>query len=111
MFTGTYHHTQPGTLMRIALGAGFVGCLVFVSRLQDVAPRAAATPAFVGAVLLVCLALFHALTVTVTRDVVMVTFGVGLVRKRIPVRDIVGASAVRSPVSYTLNTSGTDLRS
>ena len=97
MTMDTYHHTQPGTLMRVGLGAGFVGCLAVAARMEAVAPRGAVTPAVVAAVLLACLALFHALNVSVSREDIVLKFGVGLVRKRIAVRTIVAAAAVRSP--------------
>jgi hypothetical protein len=96
MFTGTYRHTQPGTLMRITLGVGFVGCLALAAR-GDGEFAGFAGPAVAAGVLLICLFLFHALTVTVTRDAIELRFGVGLVHKRIPVDDIVAARAVRSP--------------
>jgi hypothetical protein len=48
------------------------------------------------AILLVSLLLFATLTVTVTRDGVLASFGIGLIRKRIDVADIVSFARVRN---------------
>lgn len=48
---------------------------------------------------LVCL-LFYGLTTRVTSDAIVVSFGIGLIRKRIPLSRVVSVTTVKSPWYY-----------
>ena len=81
----TYRHTQVGTVIIVAvLGAALVTLVVFV-------PTAGANtlPALVVFVLTaVALSLFSWLTVEIDKDVITCRFGVGLIRKSIPLSHV-----------------------
>lgn len=89
-----YHHTQTGYIMLAGIGLVVILFLV-ISSLQGL-PVGAALPA----VLLVIgiLSLFSTLTVDVGEGRVLCYFGPGLIRKSIPLADIVGVRPVRNPV-------------
>ena len=91
----SYRHTQVGYLMIAALGAGVLG--LSAALVLGNAPRALLG---VVTVLAVCLFLFPTLTVVVQRDRVRCFFGVGLIRREIPVADISRVTVVRNPWSF-----------
>lgn len=91
-----YHHTQPGTAIRISMLLAMLALALTAS--QSEAPRLSLL--FVGATLLVALLLFHSLTVTVTNDQVTLSFGIGVIRKTIPCARIRSARIVRNPWYY-----------
>lgn len=91
-----YEHTQPGTLVRVALGAVLV-FIVAVSAAFGVAnPLALAYTAPVFLILFACLVLFHSLTVEVTTTEVRLRFGPGPIRKSFSLESIQEAEAVRN---------------
>lgn len=95
-----YEHTQRGTLMRISLGcaalAGFYGGMVLRGS-GDAGTQIAATSfTWMAFGMLVLLALFHSLTVRVSREEVLLYFGVGLIRKRFDCADIQDPQVVRT---------------
>lgn len=87
-----YRHTQPGWVI---LGAVGIGCLLAVATF----PTGAGLPglALVGGILAAVALVFGALTVEVDHDSIRLRFGVGLVRKRIPLADALAWRAVRNP--------------
>jgi len=93
-----YEHTQAGWLIRIWVGLWaviFGGAAIFV--LSTGYERSAGLVFLaIGAILALLLALFHGLTVRVSVERVLVSFGVGLIKKSIPVERIQGAAAVRN---------------
>jgi hypothetical protein len=94
-----YEHTQSGsTLVIIFLSSAIL--LVAVLGLLPREPPMTGVLLFVLAVMFLAAFLFRSLTVRVTPDTVMVWFGSGLIRRRIPATDIAGARAVRNPWWY-----------
>lgn len=91
-----YHHTQPGTLIRVIM---IVALLVIAGSAWH-GGAARLTLVLVCAVLLVALALFHSLTVSVTADAVKLSFGIGLIRRTIPRARIRAARIVRTQWYY-----------
>ena len=93
-----YEHTQPGTVMRVSMGIATVafGTIGLVILLKGRNPEVAIGPLAVPLITMVCLALFHSLTVRVNAEAVSFAFGVGLIRKTIPFSDIESAATVRN---------------
>jgi hypothetical protein len=86
-----YEHRQPGTVMRIGVGA-VLTLIIGTQLVVGDAPR----PVWVlTAGLVVLLVLYNSLTVTVDRERVVAAFGPGLIRRTIPVDEILGASIGR----------------
>jgi hypothetical protein len=90
--TPHYRHTQIGWVILAALAAVFA--LVWV-RLPPEAAVAARFPLLLVAALL--LLVFSSLTVEVDDDALRMRFGVGLVRKRIPLAEVRAWRVVRNP--------------
>jgi len=90
-----YRHTQFGTVIVLALilAAGFT---VGMEVLTGVAPLAVIGVALMG----VFLALFFSLTVEIDATHLTFRFGVGLIRQRIPLAEIVAAKPVRNTWLY-----------
>jgi hypothetical protein len=87
-----YRHTQVGWII-LGLTAAI---LTFVwSRLPPEVAVAARFPLLLVAALLVLV--FSALTVEVDAEAIRLRFGIGLVRKRIPLAEVKGFRAVRNP--------------
>jgi hypothetical protein len=87
-----YRHTQVGWVILGVLAA----ILAFVwSRLPPEAAAAAGFPLLLVAVL--TLLVFSALTVEVDAEAIRLRFGIGLVRKRIPIGEVKGWREVRNP--------------
>jgi len=85
-----YHHVQPGWLIRIALGIPAAGALIVG---VVVRPELLA----VAAVLAIALLLFHSLTVEVDSDAIHVAFGIGVIRRSIPLDRVASCRAARTP--------------
>ena len=96
-----YENTQPGTFIRVMTGSWvfFFGLLavVMLALVQKEAAIGLGVVTVILAVILgiVC-ALFHSLTVRVTRSDIALSFGVGLIRKQFPIGDISGVSMVQN---------------
>lgn len=90
-----YRHTQIGYLMIFVVGSGLYLLLNFFYlhgfNIFFVA---------VFALLAVCLLLFAALTVTVEGQNLSIRFGIGIIRKKFPVREIDSTEVVRNPWYY-----------
>ena len=86
-----YRHTQPGYVMFGAAAAGLVVCL-----LVGLATGLWLVPGLVALVSLTVLVLMFDLTVEVGEEEIELRFGVGLIRKRVPLRDVVRCDAVRN---------------
>ena len=102
MNTSLYEHTQPGTLLRYSFGATMLllggGVLLFGAITGD--PDALWISAITVLVMIIVLLLFHSLTVRVSPDDVVLSFGVGLIRKRFTVTDIQRSSVVQNRWFY-----------
>ena len=96
-----YENTQPGTFIRVMTGSWvfFFGLLavVMLALVQKEAAIGLGVVTVMAAVILgiVC-ALFHSLTVRVSRSDIALSFGVGLIRKQFPIGDISSASIVQN---------------
>jgi hypothetical protein len=90
----TYRHTQVARTTLVLLGTLWLAMLWWAVRALH--PAAMAATVFVGALLI----LFTTLTVSVGDRAVDVYFGPGLIRRRIPLRRIRDARAVRTPWFY-----------
>lgn len=112
-----YDHTQPGTVIRVALGGTGIFCLLLGLLPLGSAVRTVfwITGSGMG---LLCL-LFHSLRVVVDRKQVLVIFGAGLVRFRFPLAEIGAVQVVQNrwshgwgihltPDGWTYNVSGYD---
>ncbi len=91
-----YEHTQPGTLLRLMLGAVlllFVAITLFAMLQRGPSEWQALIPAGLLVLVLMC---FHSLTVRVTGNDISIAFGIGLIRKEFMVGDIERADAVRT---------------
>ena len=109
-----YSRTQFGTLTVVSVGAAIV-LLVAISFSSGWHPISL----IVLAILAVVLALFCTLTVTIDETSLVCFFGPGLIRRRIPLSDIVAARPVRNkwyygwgvrltPTGWMFNVSGLD---
>ena len=87
----TYRHTQVGTVIIVAvLGAAFITLVILLTAAGTIP-----LPALVVFVLTaVALSLFSWLTVEIDKDVITCRFGVGLIRKTIPLSDVDNAREV-----------------
>ena len=117
-----YDHSQRGTTVIVSLGAGVALCaavFVFVLRDPDAAQVGGPVAAFVLAILLASMTLFHRLRVVVSGAGVEVAFGFGWPRRVFPLTAIRGARVVRNswlygwgirliPSGWMFNVSGLD---
>ena len=94
-----YEHTQPGILIRVLLG--LFGVAICAPAAQKLASGIETTETAIVLIVIVVIcssivALFHSLTVRVSRNDVFLSFGVGLIRKRFLIHDIKSATIVRN---------------
>lgn len=94
-----YEHTQSGGTLVIVL---LSSAILLVAALALLPREPAMTVVFLIVLGVMSLAafLFRSLTVKVTPEEVVVWFGSGLIRRRIPAAEITGARAVRNPWWY-----------
>jgi hypothetical protein len=115
-----YEHTQVGTLMRIVFGGFTVvfGGVALYSVSNDSSDLSLPMLMALG-LMVICLFLFHSLTVTISQDDILLRFGIGLIRKRFAVADIQQAVIVKNrwyygwgvklgPSGWIFNVSGFD---
>jgi hypothetical protein len=90
-----YHHTQFGTVIVVSL---LLSAVLFagLGMMNGLTPLAVIGPALMA----VFLALFYALTVEIDATHLRFHFGIGLIRKRIPLAEIVEAKPVRNSWLY-----------
>ena len=95
-----YEHTQPGTLIRYAVGiiALFLGVVGAVLVSQD--NEAGYIVILVVAIQGFVLSMFHSLTVSVDANEVVARFGIGLICLRYITSDIESVEQVRNPWYY-----------
>lgn len=88
-----YEHTQTGYVIIFSLLlAGLVIYLVSVA----VSPVPRGVFLVPTAILLICLALFYSLTVSIEDNHLKLRFGIGIIRKTFPLREIVSCEPVRN---------------
>ena len=97
-----YEHTQPGTLIRWIMGIVIVGLTVLMA-----AVKVWSHPIYIQlipvasvAMLIICLALFHSLTVEIDETNMTVRFGPGPIRKVFLLNEIRSARVVRNKWWY-----------
>lgn len=98
--TRHYRHRQTGTVILASLGAGLFLILVIFLLVPPANTPARLILAGVAAVMLLPLWLFGTLSAEVTDREVRAWFGPGLVRRRIALRDVREARAVRNSWWY-----------
>lgn len=114
-----YRHTQPGTLMRVSFVVAILGFLVGAMLAAASDPKMMSVLLVLALVMFLVMLLFHSLTVEVARDYLAIRFGVGLIRKRWPLKDIDSVEIVRNrwwygwgirltPHGWLFNVSGSD---
>ena len=96
-----YENTQPGTFIRIMTGSWvvFLGVLAVVMLAlgqKEAAIGLGAVTVMLAVINGIVFALFHSLTVRVSRSEIALSFGVGLIRKQFPIGDISSASIVQN---------------
>ena len=95
-----YKHRQVGTLILFALGIGVALTALTLFQMPPSPIGARVAVGLVLVILLLCGSLFHALTVEVTADELVVWFGPGLIRKSFRIADIREARIVKNPWYY-----------
>ena len=88
-----YDHTQPGTVVRVL-------CLVMMLWLVVVAVLSIWILYLVAGIMVLLMLLFHSLNVRITEDEIDLRFGVGLLRKSIPLESVDSCRAVRNSLMY-----------
>ena len=94
----TYKHRQTGKLMFYTFGAAAVFTAALLAGAAPGSERIVAGAAL--GLLLLFLLLFWSLTVVVTSRDLVVSFGIGLIRRTILIQDIRDAQVVRNPWYY-----------
>jgi len=95
-FAGSYRHTQRGTLvLAVTLGLAVVFIGLGFTALK---PLWVSVP-----VLVMCAWLFHSLTIEITDRELRWRFGPGLIRKSVPLAEIVSAEPVRTGPSWGIH--------
>ena len=108
-----YEHTQIGHVIIWSL-------LAIILIANGVTGALAHWPAVVASlILLVCLALFYKLTITIDNETLCASFGLGIIRKKVLLAEIVGCEPIRirwwygwgihlTPHGWLYNVSGFD---
>ena len=97
-FTGGYKHTQHGTLILavlLGLAALFLGLGMAITAVKLFW---LSVP-----ILLVCAWLFHSLTIEITDHELRWRFGPGLIRKSVPLNEIIAAKPVRTGLNWGIH--------
>lgn len=92
-----YRHTQPGTLIRWALGLAFVGFLFLRVSMGLPLSGPDVIVGLVLALIAAALVLMHSLTVTIDRRELTAHLGPGAIRRSVLLADIRHVRFVRSP--------------
>ena len=96
-----YENTQPGTFIRVMTGSwvfffGVLAVVMLVLGQKEAAIGLGVVTVMAAVILGIVYALFHSLTVRVSRSDIALSFGVGLIRKQFPIGDISNASIVQN---------------
>ena len=95
-----YENTQPGAFIRVMTGSwvfffGVLAVVMLVLGQKEAAIGLGVVTVMAAVILGIVYALFHSLTVRVSRSDIALSFGVGLIRKQFPIGDISSASIVQ----------------
>lgn len=88
-----YYHSQIGTILIIGLMTSFIGVCIIPFLVVPFPPYLYAVPVLLA----VSLALFYSLNVRISGGILEVSFGIGAIRKRIPLTEVREARAVENP--------------
>ena len=96
-----YENTQPGAFIRVMTGSwvfffGVLAVVMLVLGQKEAAIGLGVVTVMAAVILGIVYALFHSLTVRVSRSDIALSFGVGLIRKQFPIGDISSASIVQN---------------
>ena len=96
-----YENTQPGTFIRVMTGSwvfffGLLAVVMLALGQKEAAIGLGVITVMLAVILGIVYALFHSLTVRVSRSDIALSFGVGLIRKQFPIGDISSASIVQN---------------
>ena len=96
-----YENTQPGTFIRVMTGSwvfffGLLAVVMLVLGQKEAAIGLGFVTVMAAVILGIVYALFHSLTVRVSRSDIALSFGVGLIRKQFPIGDISRARIVQN---------------
>ena len=96
-----YENTQPGTFIRVMTGSwvvffGVLAVVMLALGQKEAAIGLGVVTVMAAVILGIVYALFHSLTVRVSRSDIALSFGVGLIRKQFPIGDISSASIVQN---------------
>jgi len=96
-----YENTQPGAFIRVMIGSwvfffGVLAVVMLVLGQKEAAIGLGIVTVMAAVILGIVYALFHSLTVRVSRSDIALSFGVGLIRKQFPIGDISSASIVQN---------------
>ena len=92
-----YEHTQTGYVMVLVL---FVGAYAVASSRFFEASTARQISLVISILLLITIVVFYKLTITIDDEALCASFGIGLIRKKLPVSDIAGCEPIRIPWWY-----------
>ena len=87
-----YQHTQIGHLITWAL---LIGAVLFAIGAAFESSPDHGRALIVSIVFLVVLVLFYKLTITINDETLCACFGIGIIRKKVPVTEIVGCEPIR----------------
>ena len=96
-----YENTQPGTFIRVMTVSwvfffGVLAVVMLVLGQKEAAIGLGVVTVMAAVILGIVYALFHSLTVRVSRSDIALSFGVGLIRKQFSIGDISSASIVQN---------------
>ncbi|NQT81863.1 hypothetical protein HQ563_02485 [bacterium] len=93
-----YEHTQPGTFIRVWVGLWVIvfATAAAVMLASGSSEETAIVFSAIAAMLAICVALFHSLTVRVSRNDIVLSFGVGIIQKSFLIDDIQTAAILRN---------------
>jgi len=96
-----YENTQPGAFIRVMIGSwvfffGVLAVVMLVLGQKEAAIGLGVVTVMAAVILGIVYALFHSLTVRVSRSDIALSFGVGLIRKQFPIGDISSACIVQN---------------
>jgi hypothetical protein len=91
----TYQHTQIGYLIIVVL----IISILFIQYLMSLY-RPNWIPVTIQLIFVVCLLLFPTLTVTVDKEVMKIKFGIGIIRKKFLLKEIVSSQIVKNRWYY-----------
>ena len=107
-----YEHTQIGHVIIWSLLA-----IILIASSGSIGHHAA--PVIVSIILLACLALFYRLKITIDNETVSASFGLGIIRRKVRLAEIIGCEPIRirwwygwgihlTPCGWLYNVSGFD---